>query len=98
VTAKPKPKGPVTSGFTYKITASSGSANNETYSEGGSIEQATGVSLPWTKTVRRCGILCQVSAQNAGSGTIACAIFTPTGKRVDHHSSSGAYAIASCQY
>lgn len=97
-TVKPKPKRTPNDGYTYKIDATSGSAGTVTYTEGGSIEQATGVSLPWTKTVTGCGILCEVSAQNAGSGTVTCAIFAPDGRRVDKHSSTGAYAIASCQY
>lgn len=53
------------------------SAASVTYSEGGlgSVEQATGVGLPWTKKVDvPSGTMdfLYVSAQNAGGGTVTC--------------------------
>lgn len=87
---------PPTDGFTYKISADSGSATNVTYMKDGDIVQDTGVSLPWSKTVDACGTLCIVSAQNAGSGKITCEIDGPDGVE-DKSASTGAYAVVNCQ-
>lgn len=96
VTHKPRPAVP-TGVITYKVSAGSGQADDVTYTNGGSIEQDTGVSLPWSKSVDDCGTLCEVSAQNAGSGSITCEIFDIDGSLLDKETSNGAYAVVMCQ-
>lgn len=79
---------------TYKITSNSSTALI-TYTDNGSIEQATGATLPWTKTVVR-GDFVSVSAQDDNGTTITCAILDSDGSVISKHTSTGAYAIASC--
>lgn len=97
-TARPRPAaGPAGGGVTYQVTATSGYANDVTYSTAdGNIEQQTGVSLPWSKTVSSWGNFYEVSAQNSGGGTITCKIFGPNGGLWSRHSSNGEYAVVSC--
>lgn len=75
------------------------SANNITYSAdgGGGISQENGAQLPWKKEVKieRGFAITQVTAQNAGSGTITCRI-TVDGEVVKELSSQGQYAVVSC--
>ncbi|MGH8887673.1 MAG: MmpS family transport accessory protein [Egibacteraceae bacterium] len=73
-------------------------AGNITYAAGGGgIAQDNGVVLPWRKELQVDGplSLAQVSAQNAGGGTITCRI-TVDGKVVKELSSQGEYAVVSC--
>lgn len=84
----------------FKITSTSGAAASVTYNEGdGNIEQDTSARLPWRKTFDDPGSgLMQLSAQNAGGGSITCTIENAAGDVFDQHTSHGPYAIADCQY
>jgi hypothetical protein len=74
-------------------------ANNISYAAdgGGSIAQDNNVPLPWRKeiTVERGFAIVNLTAQNAGSGTITCRIVVD-GEVVREVSSQGEYAVVSC--
>ncbi|MGH8933017.1 MAG: MmpS family transport accessory protein [Egibacteraceae bacterium] len=77
-------------------------ANNITYGANGSagVAQENEVTLPWRKEVtmeKGLGAVAvpQVTAQNAGDGTITCRI-SVDGEVVTEVTSQGQYAIASC--
>lgn len=80
---------------TYKV---SGSANRAmmTYTTPSGVEQAT-KPLPWQKSLKaEPGTFVSVSAQNEGaSGKVTCVIVVD-GETVKRASSSGAYAVVSC--
>ena len=82
----------------YEITGS-GKASNVTYSADGSasINQETNVRLPWRKemTVEREFAITSVTAQNGGSGEIACKIIVD-GRVVKEGTSSGQFSVVSC--
>jgi len=80
----------------YQITG--GSALSVSYSTPGfGISQAADVPLPWTKamTFDSDSVIAVVNAQNAGGGTIGCAILID-GMLVAHNTSTGEYAIVQC--
>lgn len=77
-----------------KVT-SNGSSATITYTEDGSIEQATNASLPWQKVVTR-GDFVSLSAQDDDGTTITCQILNYDGTIASQHTATGAYAIASC--
>ena len=65
-----------------------------------STQQEQGVAVPWRKELHIKGNLLavyQLSAQNAGQGTVTCEIQVD-GTTVKKATSSGAGAIASCDY
>jgi hypothetical protein len=80
---------------TYKITSNSSTALI-TYTDDGSIEQASGAALPWSKKVEP-GSFASVSAQDENGNTITCEIIAANGSVLSKHTSTGAYAIASCE-
>jgi len=84
---------------TYSITgAASGDVTYAAANEG--IEQATGVALPWTKDLvvaADANRFLSVSAQYKGGGSITCSISVARAV-VGTHTSTGEYAIASCQF
>jgi hypothetical protein len=87
--------------ITYSVTGDSGSASI-TYSADShfSIAQESDAQLPWSKdlTIPTGDFrFLSISAQNSGDGDITCAIAIG-GKVVNTITSSGAYAIASCNY
>jgi hypothetical protein len=71
-----------------------------TYTDGGTnTAQDNNAKLPWKKTVPIADtvITYQVSAQNAGGGSITCKILLD-GKVVKTNTSKGDYAIVTCDY
>lgn len=85
--------------ITYRI---GGSATKAliTYSTPSGQEQQNGAHVPWKHRFKvKDGdfVSLIVSAQNSGGGTITCEIDVD-GKKVKAAKSSGAYAIASCDY
>lgn len=93
-----RPQPPPPPAITYKITGNGSQSGVVTYIEGGSsIEQATNASLPWTKRVSPNSDYYSVSAQDADGTSITCEILDTDGTVLDKHTSTGLYAIASCQ-
>jgi Mycobacterium membrane protein/Protein of unknown function (DUF732) len=86
---------PTDTRVTYKITSNSSTAL-VTYIDDGSIEQASGAALPWSKKVEP-GTFASVSAQDENGDTITCEIIASDGSVLSKHTSTGAYAIASCE-
>jgi len=63
-------------------------------------ESAAGVALPWTKDLvvaADANRFLDLQAQNNGDGSIMCPI-SVAGAVVDTQTSTGDYAIASCQF
>ncbi|GAA0644408.1 hypothetical protein GCM10010174_79260 [Kutzneria viridogrisea] len=92
---------PVSRHVVYEVTGTATGASTITYNSDGetSIQQETGATVPWkheldVPSTQRLTIL-QVSAQNAGGGTITCTI-SVGGRVVKTGTSTGQYAIASC--
>lgn len=50
----------------------------------------------WKHTVKGSPTLIGLTTQNAGSGKITCEIDSPSGKVLKKKSSTGAYAVVSC--
>jgi hypothetical protein len=85
--------------ITYSVTGDSGAASI-TYSADNnfSIAQESDAALPWSKdlTIPKGDYrFLSISAQNSGDGDITCSIAVG-GKVVNTITSSGAYAIATC--
>jgi hypothetical protein len=84
--------------LTFEISGTADEAGNITYvTDGLGIAQESDVALPWRKTmVYKSGVLgVNISAQNAGSGTITCKI-KRDGKVIAQNKSSGQYTIVTC--
>ncbi|MFT4088257.1 MAG: MmpS family transport accessory protein [Gordonia sp. (in: high G+C Gram-positive bacteria)] len=82
----------------YEVTSDSGSATSITYfGENGNQSQETGAALPWKSKPfdKAKTTLKTVTAQNGGGGTITCKIIVD-GKVQVENSSSGQYAVVSC--
>jgi hypothetical protein len=85
------------SNVVYEVTGT-GKANNITYGDvTKGLSQQNGTKLPWKKTVPSSeGFAAYgLTAQNGGSGDISCKI-TVDGKEVASNTSSGQYAVVSC--
>ena len=70
-----------------------------TYTDGGTqTSQENNVAVPWTKEIpaKDGAITYQVIAQNAGGGDITCKITDATGEVLAENTSTGDYAIATC--
>ncbi|WP_020495290.1 MmpS family transport accessory protein [Sciscionella marina] len=81
---------------TYKITTSDGTAADVTWMNGGSQSQDNGAKTPWSKTVPVESFdMYSLTAQNKGSGKIACSV-EKDGKVLKQAESSGQYAMVSC--
>lgn len=81
----------------YEVTGT-GRANNITYGDvTKGLSQQNGTKLPWTKTAPASDGFAAygLTAQNGGSGEISCKI-TVDGKEVANNTSSGQYAVVSC--
>ena len=94
--AAPTTSNNATGGILLKVTGNGGRAL-VTYSFGTSIEQAANASIPWEKKGEQNGLLLQVSAQDDDGTSITCTIYGPDGTVLDKETSTGPYAIASCQ-
>ena len=86
----------------YKVTGTSKKAALTYTTDGGTTtEQANGVTLPWSKTIKVKGLfqVVQVMAQNeiGQRGKVTCTI-TYDGKQVKTATATGEAAIASCDY
>jgi len=85
----------------YKVTGTGGATQADmtfTTSASGSITQENGEKLPWTKTVEfedEPLNFFSVSAQNRGGGELTCTV-TVDGEEVASNTSSGRFAIVSC--
>ncbi len=68
-----------------------------TYGTGSDQSQDNGATLPWRKelTSKDAVLVAVVTAQNKGSGEIACKI-TVDGKVVKENKSSGEFAVVTC--
>jgi hypothetical protein len=100
--SKPKPKPKPTPVDKLDITLEvfgNGSSSLITYSKGDDIEQDANASLPWSRKQRAVdtGDLIQISAQDQDGTSITCEIVGVNGKVLDKETSTGSYAIASCQ-
>jgi len=84
--------------LTFEIGGSATSASITWITDNFGTSQATDASVPWTRTeTYTSGTLgVNISAQNAGSGTITCKITDSAGKVLAQNQSSGDYAIVSC--
>ncbi len=85
------------SGVVYEVTGT-GRANNITFGDvTKGLSQQNGTKLPWKKTAPASeGFAAYgLTAQNGGSGQISCKI-TVDGKEVANNTSSGQYAVVSC--
>lgn len=92
--AAPKPASGDGQHATLDVTGGGSTANSITWSVDGSISQATGESIPWTKLVEPGSIL-QVSPHDEDGTSITCEIDGPDGDVLDKQTSTGQYAIAS---
>ena len=85
------------SGVVYEVTGT-GRANNITFGDvTKGLSQQNGTKLPWKKTAPTSDGFAAygLTAQNGGSGEISCKI-TVDGKEVANNTSSGQYAVVSC--
>lgn len=88
---------------TVVYTITGGHAQDITYiAPGGNVQESQvtdRTALPWTQSFTvpagTEGLTMELTAQNAGGGTIGCTI-TVNGKAVASNSSSGEYAVVSC--
>jgi hypothetical protein len=85
------------SGVVYEVTGT-GRANNITFGDvTKGLSQQNGTKLPWKKTAPTSDGFAAygLTAQNGGSGQISCKI-TVDGKEIANNTSSGQYAVVSC--
>lgn len=80
---------------TYRVSGASSASLTLTSKNGGTVQHSN-KSIPWSTSFRSpSGSQLYISAQNSGSGKITCEILLD-GKRLVKNTSTGAYAIATC--
>ena len=86
--------------ITYEVGGTATQATNVTYTDGGTqTSQETGATVPWTKQVPEADgpiTVYQVIAQNAGGGDITCRILGAYGAVLAENTSTGEYAVVTC--